>query len=202
MFVDRQKELAFFNNILERQHPGPAQLILLYGRHRVGKTALLLHWAANKDIPYTYWAAEKEPAALQRRKLYAKIQGVSIRQAPIFDSWTELWEAAARIFDQRRQILLLDEVPYAAEADPATLSALQHAWDQHFQRSNIIIVLCGSQVKIMKSLQNQQSPLFGRLTGQWLLQPLQFASLRNFFPDWSVEERVAAYAIDRAGYQN
>ena len=195
MFVDRQKELAFFNDILTRQRPGPAQLILLYGRRRVGKTALLLHWVAQNDVPTTYWAAEKEPAALQRRKLYARIQNVPIRQAPIFDSWAELWEAAANILGQQRHILILDEVPYAAESDPATLSALQHAWDQHFQQSNIVIALCGSQVMVMESLQFHQSPLFGRLTGQWHLQPLQFSSLREFFPDWSTEERVAVQAI-------
>ncbi len=95
MFIDRQKELNFFNNILVRQRPGPAQLILLYGRRRVGKTALLLHWVAANDIPHTYWSAEKEPANLQRRKLYARVQNIPLRQAPIFDSWTELWEAIA-----------------------------------------------------------------------------------------------------------
>jgi uncharacterized protein len=47
----------------------------------------------------------------------------------------------------------------------------------------------------MQAIQNHQSPLFGRLTGQWLLQPLPFAALRQFFPNWTAEERVAAYAI-------
>ncbi len=195
MFVDRQKELEFFDNILTRQRPGPAQLILLYGRRRVGKTALLLHWVAQHDIPHTYWAAEKEPANLQRRKLYARMQSIPIRQAPIFDSWAELWQAVANILGQQRHILILDEIPYAADADPATLSALQHAWDQLFQGSNLVIVLCGSQVRAMESLQLHQSPLFGRMTGQWHLQPLSFSTLREFFPRWTAEERVAVYAI-------
>jgi hypothetical protein len=63
VFVDRQKELAFLNSALSREHPGPAQLILLYGRRRVGKTSLLAHWATQAGIPATYWSAEKEPAA-------------------------------------------------------------------------------------------------------------------------------------------
>ena len=195
MFVDRQKELAFFNQILSRSRPGPAQLVLLYGRRRVGKTALLLHWVAENQIPYTYWSAEKEPASLQRRKLFARIQNIPMRQTPIFDSWAEVWDAAVNILGQQRHILILDELPYAAETDPAMLSALQHAWDHHFQQSNVVIVLCGSQVKAMESLQFHQSPLFGRLTGQWHLQPLPFSALREFFPHWSAEERVAIYAI-------
>jgi len=193
--IDRQRELVFFDDLLQRQRPGPAQLILLYGRRRVGKTLLLRTWAEQSGLPYTYWAAEKEPAALQRRKLYARILGVSFAQAPTFGSWSELWEAAANLLGNQRRILILDELPYAAEADPATLSALQHAWDQYFQHGQVIIVLCGSQVRVMETLLSRQSPLFGRMTGQWHLQPLPYATLREFFPDWSAEERVAAYAV-------
>lgn len=193
--IDRQHELAFFHSLLQRQRPGPAQLILLYGRRRVGKTLLLRTWAEQSGLPYTYWAAEKEPAALQRRKLYARLLGVSLSQAPTFGSWSELWEAAANLLGSQRRILILDELPYAAEADPATLSALQHAWDQYFQHGQLIIVLCGSQVRVMETLLSRQSPLFGRMTGQWHLQPLPYATLREFFPDWSAEERVAAYAV-------
>ena len=195
MFIDRQKEVAFLNNILTRRRPGPAQMILMYGRRRVGKTALLLHWAKASETPYTYWAAEKEPANLQRRKLYARLQNMPLHQAPLFDSWAELWDAVANLIGQKRYILILDEIPYAAEGDPATLSALQHAWDRHFQHSNIVLVLCGSQVKAMEALQLHQSPLFGRLTGQWHLQPMSFATLPEFLPTWSPAERVAAFAI-------
>jgi AAA+ ATPase superfamily predicted ATPase len=195
MFTDRRRELDYFSDLLTRRRPGPAQLILLYGRRRIGKTALLLEWTERNAVPHTYWAAEKEPADLQRRKLYARILNLPLRQAPLFDNWAELWDAAAAIIGQRHHILILDELPYAAESDPATLSALQHAWDAHFQHSKLVLVLCGSQVKAMESLQLHQSPLFGRLTGQWYLEPLPFSALRDFFPGWSAEERVAAYAV-------
>ncbi len=72
-FVNRVREFAFLDNLLTRSRPGPAQLILLYGRRRVGKTVLLRYWAERSQQmigpgqppTYTYWAAEKEPAALQ-----------------------------------------------------------------------------------------------------------------------------------------
>jgi len=195
MFVDRQRELAYLDELLNRRKPGPAQLILLYGRRRVGKTALLLEWVGRNRVAHTYWAAEKEPADLQRRKLYARLLNLPLRQAPLLGSWAELWDAVATTIGERRHILILDELPYAVESDPATLSALQHAWDAHFQHSNLVIVLCGSQVRVMESLQMHQSPLFGRLTGQWHLDPLPFSALRDFFPEWSAEERVAAYGV-------
>ena len=195
MFVNRQAELAFLNAVLERKRPTEAQLVLLYGRRRVGKTVLLRHWAEEADIPHTYWAAEKEPAALQRRKLFARLLGVEPTRAATFDSWADCWQAIAAFLQGRRHILILDEFTYAVESDPAMLSSLQHAWDQQFKSSQVVLVLCGSHVHTMETLQSRRSPLFGRLTGQWWLQPLPFAALQEFLPDWPVEERVAAYAV-------
>jgi hypothetical protein len=36
MFINREQELTFLNSLLERSHPGPGQMVLLYGRRRVG----------------------------------------------------------------------------------------------------------------------------------------------------------------------
>jgi len=167
MFVDREAELAFLDAVLERKRPTAAQFVLLYGRRRVGKTVLLRHWAEQSGVPHTYWAAEKEPAALQRRKLFAHILGVEPAQAATFDSWASCWQAIAAFLADRRHILILDEFTYAVESDPAMLSSLQHAWDQHFKHSQIVLVLCGSHVHTMETLQTRQSPLFGRLSAQW-----------------------------------
>lgn len=85
--------------------------------------------------------------------------------------------------------------PTRPKPTPSTLSALQHAWDQRFQESQAIIILCGSHVKTMETLQSYQSPLFGRMTAQRHLQPLAFSPLKHFFPRWAAAERVALYAI-------
>jgi uncharacterized protein len=197
MFVGRLEELAFLNHLLTRQQPGPGQMALLYGRRRVGKTELLKHWSQQSGLPFIYWAADKEPAALQRRSFMATMLAMPEEQATPFDSWPALWRwLAPRLAEKsEKQILILDELSYATTADPALLSALQHAWDHHLQASNLVLVLCGSQVTTMEAIMQHQSPLFGRFTGQWHLQPLPFSSLRAFFPAWTVEERVALYAI-------
>ena len=112
VFVDRRKELAFLNSILERERPSPAQFVLLYGRRRVGKTVLLRHWAEVTGLSHTYWAADKEPSALQRRKLFACVMGVEPAHAPTFDTWADCWQAIASLFGDRRHILILDEFTY------------------------------------------------------------------------------------------
>ena len=194
-FVNRENELAFLNQLLNQPRSHAAQFVLIYGRRRVGKTRLLRHWIAQTDLSATYWVAEKENAALQRRKFVAEFEGRPLRHTPLLESWAEVWDLVAERVGNERHILVIDELPYAAHADSALLSSLQHAWDRHFENSQLILVLCGSQMRVMETLQFHQSPLFGRFTAQWRLEPLPFHSLAQFFPDWSTEERIALYAI-------
>lgn len=76
MLVDRAAELAFLDRVLARQqHPGPGQLVMLYGRRRLGKTTLLRRWAEASGLPFTHWVAEQAPPGVQRRTLYAQLLG-------------------------------------------------------------------------------------------------------------------------------
>ena len=194
-FVDRIDELAFFNSLLTARQPTPARLVLLYGRRRVGKTELLRHWFENVPIPSTYIAFERDPAVIQRKKLAAQVKNTTVDQVPSFDTWQQFWSWLAAEWRNDPHILIVDEVTYASDADEAMLSSLQSAWDQTFKQSRAIICLCGSHVQSLEKLMHHGSPLFGRFTNVWYLQPFEYGVLQQVFPKWSVEERVAAYAI-------
>lgn len=123
MFVDRHEELAFLNRLLTRKQPGPAQMLLLYGRRRVGKTELLKHWCQQSGVEYTYWAADKEPAALQRRSFMATMLEMPEEQATVFDSWPALWRwLAPRLAERpdrglcrmRRKVSVIINITYPA----------------------------------------------------------------------------------------
>ena len=197
MFVDRQQELAYFNGVLSQARSGPAQLLLLYGRKRLGKTTLLQHWARYSGLPYTYWQADQGPPALQRRNLYAAISGVAEDEAPLMESWSQFWQWLADHLAQEYggRILILDELPLASAADPEMLSSLLPVWNQHLQYGNTVLVLCGSNVQAMEAIGQVDSPLYGRVTGEWQLQPLSFHTLRHFFPTWDAAERIALFSI-------
>lgn len=189
-FVDRKQELTFLEQL---EHYPDSQMVLMYGRRRVGKTVLLRHWAEESELHHIYWAAEKEPPALQRRKFFTSCFGESAPQTQ-FETWADCFAAVTPILAQQRTILIIDELPYAAEADGGFLSALQHAWDQLFKPLSLILVLCGSHVNVMEQLMNRQSPLYGRFRRQWHLRPLPFCALSEFGERWTAEERVAIYA--------
>jgi AAA+ ATPase superfamily predicted ATPase len=195
MFVNRQQEMAFLQSILASNTPTSGQLVLLYGRRRVGKTVLARHWAETTAVPTVYWAAEPEPASMQRRKLFARVLGVPTNQAATFESWADLWQAFAAVIADQRRIVIIDEVTYAAETDSAFLSSLQHAWDQFLKDTHLKLILSGSHVHTMETFLQRGSPLFGRFTGQWHLEPLEFTTLQHFLPGWRADQRIAAYAI-------
>ena len=194
-FVGRSRELAALNEVLGARG---AQFVLVYGRRRVGKTTLLLQWAEQAARPYVYWVATRDTPAQVRLGLTRALwrwAHPSSAAIPRFDTWTDLFEAAAQLLGDRPVTLIMDEFSYAAESDPALPSNLQAAWDHVFKKKNITLVLAGSHLGMMKDLLTHQSPLYGRFTAQLPVDPLPFSALSDFLPRYGTAERVAVYAV-------
>ena len=200
-FVGRQRELDELNGLLSQ---GGAQLLLVYGRRRVGKTTLILRWAqqtsrAHADVgPVIYWVATRDTPAQVRLGLTQALWAWAYpgsRAVPRFDTWSEVFEVAAQLIGDQQVILIMDEFSYAAESDPALPSNLQAAWDHLFRDRNATIVLAGSHIGMMVDLMAYHAPLYGRLTAQLPVDPLPFAALRDFLPRYTAAERVAVYAV-------
>jgi len=196
-FVDRQWELQELNILLKAQR---SEFIIVYGRRRVGKTTLLLHWVQQTGHPYIYWVARRETADATRQSLARALWRWAYPKAeqpnpPHFDSWELLLEHMARMLGDQPIILILDEFPYAVESDPSLPSHLQAAWDHLLKEKSIILMLAGSHIGMMVDLLRYQAPLYGRFTAQLPVHPLPFAALTDFFPRYTVAERVATYAV-------
>lgn len=92
--------------------------------------------------------------------------------------------------------MVLDEVPYLVESDRSLPSVLQRVWDEALRHTRLKLILCGSLVSFMeRELLGYKSPLFGRRTGQYQLEPMTFRQASGFFPGRSPQWRVTAYAL-------
>ena len=196
-FVDRQRELRELNSLLTRRN---AQFVTIYGRRRVGKTTLLLHWAQQTGRSYLYWVARRGTADAARQGLAEALwrwayPAEDDPRPPRFDTWDRLFQQMTRMIGEQPMILVFDEFPYAVEADPALPSHLQAAWDHILKEKAIILILAGSHVGMMVDLLNAQAPLYGRTTGRLPIESLPYAALTEFFPQYPAAERVAAYAV-------
>lgn len=192
LFVDREKELRFLE---EHYASNSAELIVIYGRRRVGKTELCLRFSKGK--PCIYFLADRRPEAELLRELKLRmssfLQDVSFAKLEVRD-WAELLQEFWKWKKRGRVTIILDEFPVLIEGDRAVPSIFQRAWDLNLKDKDVMLILLGSSVGMMETeVLDYRSPLYGRRTGQWKLEPLRFIHLRPFFPDYTCEDLVRVY---------
>lgn len=191
-FIDRDPELRFLNQAYQA---ASAQLVILYGRRRVGKTALLAEFARSK--PALYFMATRLPEAQQLKEL-GESAGLFFRDPLLAENGFRDWRQVLAYLARRPEpfLFLLDEFPYLVEANPALASLWQKGWDEGLSASRAKVVLSGSSVAMMeRETLAHGSPLYGRRTGQLKLEPFPFREARKFLPRYGLEDQVRAFAI-------
>lgn len=193
MFIGRERESRF----LEELHgSGRPELFVLYGRRRVGKTELLQQFCRERRAVYFLAAQVREKDNLRafRNALQESLDD-PLAGSVEFPDWTSALNFVAERARTERLVVVLDEFPYLCEASKGLPSELQRFWDTRGKTSNLMLVLCGSQISFMEEeILAERSPLFGRRTAQRKLEPLTPDHALPFFPRWSMHDRVLAYA--------
>jgi AAA+ ATPase superfamily predicted ATPase len=194
MFLNRTRELHSLN---QQYAAGRAELYVLYGRRRVGKTELLRAFCADKL--HVFFVADLGTEATALADFTRQIAAFAYGRPDAIGPFTS-WDAAFQFLGERaaseRLVVVLDEFTYLIRTNPALPSILQRLWDTHLRHTQLMLVLCGSYVGMMEQqVLSSRSPLYGRRTAQWRLQPLAFADAALFFPRLSPADRVRAYAV-------
>lgn len=195
MFIGRKKELQRLQQAHQDQR---FQFFIVYGRRRVGKTRLLVEFT--KDKPAIFFSADENTDTLNLQKFSQTITTYFGEEGfiPSFESW----EQALRYIAQKvstsneRLVLVIDELPYLVESNQSLLSIFQHAIDHLLQQTNLFLILCGSSISFMENeVLAHKSPLFGRKTGQLIIQPFDYLEASAFFPHYTPEEKFITYSL-------
>ncbi|MBW3604155.1 MAG: ATP-binding protein [Actinobacteria bacterium] len=176
---------------------GSPQLVVLSGRRRVGKTFLLSHFATGK--PAVFHAATRQGTAVELERLHESARRTLGDDVLALTGGSFAgWEAALRFFAAvtRDQPLLvvLDEVTYLSDGAPAFASVLQSVWDHLGSGTRLMIVLAGSAVRYMESLQAGGGALHGRPTVRLRMRPVDLWQAQAFLPDAEPTQLIEAYA--------
>jgi AAA+ ATPase superfamily predicted ATPase len=193
-FVNREAELAALEALWRSPRP---ELLVLYGRRRVGKTELLRRFCQGKPAVYFLAAQVKEADNLDRfvRAVRDGLPHLDL-SAMAFRDWPAALAFLARQAARAPVAVILDEFPYLCEENPSLPSLLQAFWDQQARGTRLKLVLCGSHVSFMeRSVLAERSPLFGRRTAQQRLLPLSPFDAVRFFPRHPPAERLILYGI-------
>lgn len=192
MFVDRERELA----LLERAFASDqAELFVLYGRRRVGKTELLAKFCEGRR--HVFFVADLDVEPMLRARLSAAVNSLLLgpeTAGAVHPTWESLLQVVARHAQSEPLVLVLDEFTYLLAAHPPLASMLQRLWDSQLRHTRLKLILCGSHIGMMESeVLGYRAPLYGRRTGQYLLEPLAFADAQPFFSGLGPADRVRAY---------
>jgi len=178
-FFNRKKELSFFSS---QKDLDEKRMIVLYGRRRVGKTALLKR--AFPDAAY-FFVDTRSSETLLKDFSGNLIDGV-------YDSW----EVFFRNLLKEQAFILFDEFQNFSKVDKSIFSIFQKVWDE--TDSTAKVVFCGSYVGMMKKIfMDSKEPLFGRSDFNIQLKPFSFPAtfemLKTF--GYSFDEVVIWYSL-------
>ena len=181
MFVAREKELDKLN---KRYKTDTMEFVAIYGRRRVGKTALINEFV--KDKPVIYFSAinanSKDNLEILSKAIYTYINP-DASDNPVFGSFDAAFSEIGRIAKNERIVFVIDELPYLAKANESITSRLQHLLDYQWKETKLFLIVCGSSISFMeREVLAEKSPLFGRRTAQFHVQPLDYYDSRKMNP--------------------
>lgn len=195
MFIGREAELRFLN---DKYNENKGQLIVLYGRRRVGKTETLREFCKRKS--HIFYSCTQTTDKVQLAKFSKQLLKEDIPARQYITEFTD-WEKAFRAildlpYGDEKKLVVIDEFPYMCRGNHSIPSILQNLWDAELKNSNVMLILCGSAMSfIEKELLAEKNPLYGRATGIYKMKEMGFYDAAKFFPDYSARDKVFTYAV-------
>lgn len=192
MFIGRVRELRALEQLYKSDK---FEFAVLYGRRRVGKTALLTRFIRDKRAIYFMGV---ESNAKQNLENFSKsiLEYTSMEAETSFLSFQSALEYVFRLAEQERVILVIDEYPYVARSSKSLASTLQLLIDKNKDTSKLMLILCGSSMSYMEDqVLAYKAPLYGRRTAQIKLLPFDFAETCRYFSHFQGEDKALAYGI-------
>ncbi len=191
MFIGRQEELQELDRLYRSDK---FEFAVVYGRRRVGKTTLLTEFCKDKETLF-FVAEEHNDKRNLENFSQAVLEKFSMKGfIPDFDRWDTAFKYIGKMSEKKRLVLIIDEFPYIALANKSTPSILQNVIDHYLKDTGLFIILCGSSMSFMeKEVLSYKSPLFGRKTAQFKIEPFSFFEASPFFQVYSNEDKVFCY---------
>ncbi len=190
MFIGRESELDELNALYQ---DNTFQLVVMYGRRRVGKTTLLNEFCKDKAAIF-FLAAESNNKLNLAAFSNLVFQHYHEENKVPFMSWENALMYIHHKQKDQRLILIFDEFPYLVKQNAGFLSMLQNAIDHVLCNGRLFIVLCGSYMSFKeKEESSSNSPVFGRRTAQFHLKSFDYRTSMRFLEGFSVEDKLKLY---------
>ena len=193
MFIGREKELS---KLTQLYNTNTFQFPVIYGRRRMGKTALINEFIKDKESIFFTGLESTVSQNLENLSRAIHLYMGTIGEAPIYQSFQSALETIFELAENKRVIFVIDEYPYVAKAYKAFSSVIQTMIDKHKDKSKLYLILCGSSMSFMEEqVLGYKSPLYGRRTAQFKILPFDFTESRKYFKNFSDNDMAEIYGI-------
>lgn len=195
-FINRSSELESLNR--EYRRDGFAMTVI-YGRRRVGKTRLIKEFIQDKKGIYFLADTQIEGLNLQKfKEKTAEFLSDDLLLSIELNSWESIIKYIVRSLgeSQEKFVLAIDEFQYLVQINSSILSIFQRIIDELLQKSNCMLIICGSLISLMySSVLDYSSPLYGRRTSQIKVRAFDFEFFSLCYPNTCSRKRVELYAL-------
>ena len=193
MFIGRENELDTLNRLY---HSDKFEFAVIYGRRRVGKTALINEFAKDKDTIFFTGVETNAKQNLDNLSRCIMEYNAGIAAGASFNDFQMALEYVFKLAKAKRIVLVIDEYPYVARASKSLASTLQLLIDKNKDTSKLFLILCGSSMSYMEDhVLAYKAPLYGRRTAQLKVRPFEFSEACRYFKNFSDEDKALAYGI-------
>lgn len=193
MFIGRENELDSLNRLYASNK---YEFAVIYGRRRVGKTALITQFIKDKKAIYFMGVESNAKQNLENFSRNIMEFGTGIAVETFFVSFQSALEYVFKLAENERLILAIDEYPYVARSSESLASTLQLLIDKYKDSSKLMLILCGSSMSYMEDhVLSYKAPLYGRRTAQMKILPFDFADTCRCFKNFSYEDKALIYGI-------
>ena len=193
MFVGRERELEALDKLY---NSNKFEFAVIYGRRRVGKTALINKFIGDKEAIYFMGVESNAKQNLENFSKSIMEYTNGIKTEVSFPTFQAALEYVFELAEKERIILAIDEYPYVARSSKSLASTLQLLIDKYKDKSRLMLILCGSSMSYMEDhVLAYKAPLYGRRTAQIKLLPFDFEETCQYFKNFSDEDKALIYGV-------
>lgn len=199
--IGRNKECNRLQDCLDEDN---AQLVIVYGRRRVGKTYLINQFFGNK-FAFKLTGAFDQKKDIQLRNFVTELERKSgkkhITPSDWIQAFTMLREYLENLPSNQKQIVFFDEMPWLDTFHSGFLAAFEWFWnDFGSTMENLIFIVCGSATSWMtEKLDRNKGGLFNRQTCKLYLNPFNLSEVEEYLCSkgfmWSKYEIAECFMI-------
>ena len=193
MFIGRENELNTLNRLY---HSHKFEFAVIYGRRRVGKTALINEFVKDKDNIFFTGVETNAKQNLDNLSRSIMEYNTGLVTGASFNNFQMALEHVFELAKTKKIVFVIDEYPYVARASQSLASTLQLLIDKNKDTSKLFLILCGSSMSYMEDhVLAYKAPLYGRRTAQFKIKPFEFLEACRYFKNFSDEDKALAYGV-------